>query len=256
MSPYRDFATSLSQKAGEIIKDAFTAGVKREWKKDNTPVTDVDKEINTLVINSITKVYPGYAILGEEESNLTESEYVWVCDPIDGTVPFSHGFPLSVFTLALVYKGEVILGVINDPYLNRFMIAEKGKGTFLNGKQVFVSDTNEMKHAVIDVETWSTSLYDLTPLYTELISRKAMPTTLRSAVYVGMLIAMGELGGIYFGGKTPWDAAAVKIVVEEAGGTVTDIFGNDQRYDKDINGFIAGNKKLHNELVSIAKIFR
>jgi myo-inositol-1(or 4)-monophosphatase len=169
-------------------------------------------------------------------------------------VPFSHGFPLSVFTLALVFKGEVILGVIDDPYLDRFMIAEKGKGTFLNGKQVFVSDIKRIENAVIDIETWGTSLYDLTPLYSELISRKAMPTTLRSAVYVGMLIAMGQLGGIYFGGKNSWDAAAVKIAVEEAGGKVTDPLGNDQRYDKEIKGFIASNGKLHRELSRIAKI--
>jgi myo-inositol-1(or 4)-monophosphatase len=248
MISYKDFATNLSLKAGGIIKENFLAGVKREWKLDNTPITVVDKEVNSLVIKSINETYTGHAILGEEESSMTDSEYIWVCDPIDGTVPFSHGYPISVFTLSLVHNGEVILGTIYDPYLDRLMVAEKGKGTWLNGNKVLVSDVKDLKNTVINVETWVTAPNDLIPLYGKLMKQSVMVTLIRSTVYAGMLVAMGEFAGVYFAGKTAWDAAAVKICVEEAGGKVTDLEGKDQRYDRDINGFIASNGLLHEQL--------
>jgi myo-inositol-1(or 4)-monophosphatase len=249
VTPYKDFATALSLKAGGIIKENFLKGVEREWKSDDTPVTVVDKEINTLVLDTIHKAYPGHAILAEEESSLTDSEYVWVCDPIDGTVPFSHGFPVSTFTLSLVHNGEVILGTIYDPYLDRLMIAEKGKGTYLNGKQVHVSEVNQLKNTVVSIGAWATAPYDLTYLYEKLLKEDVFATSIHSTVYCGMLVAMGEFAGVYFAGKTAWDATAVKIAVEEAGGKVTDLKGKDQRYDREINGFIASNGHLHEEML-------
>lgn len=253
MSGYKDFAVELALKAGGIIKSNFIKGVQREWKADDTPITVVDKQINTLVINAIKKTYPEHSILAEEESDLRKSDYVWVCDPIDGTVPFSHGLPISVFTLALTYKGEVILGVICDPYMERLAVAEKGKGAFLNNKKISVSNATALKNTVIDIETWNSSLYDLTPLLKPLTDKGSMVSIFRSSVYAGMLTGMGELGGIIFAGKTAWDAAAVKIIVEEAGGKVTDLFGNDQLYNGEIRGYLATNGYLHDELLDFIK---
>ena len=253
MKSYKDFAVVLALQAGKIIKDNFIKGVSKEWKKDDTPITVVDRQINTLVINFINSAYPDHSILSEEESDLKESDYVWVCDPIDGTVPFAHGFPLSTFTLSLTYKGEVILGVIYDPYLERLTVAEKGKGAYINNKKIAVSDASTIRNTVIDVETWNSSLYDLTPLFAPLHHQGSQVTILRSAVYSGMLIGMGMLGGMIFANKTAWDAAAVKIVVEEAGGKVTDLFGNDQLYNQDIKGYVASNGILHQELIDLIK---
>lgn len=251
MADYRQFAEGLALQAGKIIKENFLKGVKRAWKEDETPITVVDKEVNSLVLNSIKGKYPDHAVLAEEESDLHESDYVWVCDPIDGTIPFSHGLPISVFSLALTYKGESILGVIYDPYLDRLVVAEKGKGAMLNGKPIAVSETSKIKNTVIDVETWRTSAYQFAPLVKVLIDEGSQVSTFRSAVYSGMLVGMGELAAVVFAGKTAWDGAAVKIIVEEAGGKVTDLFGNEQSYNGDIKGFIASNGKIHDQLLQL-----
>src|SRR3989338_6753886 len=103
MKSYKTFAINLAQKAGKIIRENFKANVKKEWKADGTPVTAIDLAVNKLVIESVQKEYPTHSILAEEESAMQEgSEYVWVCDPIDGTYPFSHGIPNFAFSLALV----------------------------------------------------------------------------------------------------------------------------------------------------------
>src|SRR3990167_6073867 len=146
---YKDFAINLAYKAGERMRKDFTLGMKKEWKKDKTPVTVTDTVINRMVIDAIEKEYPSHSILGEEENKMKESEYVWVCDPIDGTVPFAHGFPIFAFSLALVKNGAPILGVIYDPMLDRLVYAEKGKGAFLNSKPIKVSSFSSFSEKTI-----------------------------------------------------------------------------------------------------------
>ncbi len=247
MDSYREFATALSKKAGSIIKNGFSPNILTEWKDDNTPVTKIDKEINSLVIKSIQEKYPEHSIVAEEESKLSNSDYVWVCDPLDGTIPFTSGYPTSVFTISLVHKGDPILGTIYDPYMDRFLIAEKGKGAYSNDKKITVSNGKSLKNNIISVESVPDIVFDLTPI----LLKGGMTISIRSIVYTGMLLAMGQVAGIIYGGKSPWDAAAVKIIVEEAGGKVTDLHGQDQRYDQNTFGFIASNGLLHEELLEI-----
>lgn len=256
MDSYKDFALGCARKAGKIMRDNFSLGMKKEWKLDNTPLTITDTKINHFVITSIKEMFPTHAVLGEEESALdTNSEYIWVCDPVDGTIPFSHGIPVSTFSLALTYKGESILGVIYDPYMERLLIAEKGKGAFLNDKKISVSTSNKLNHTVVAMEYWNTDIADCNyaEVRQQLMEKGAKIISFLSYVYSGMLVAAGEFSAATFAGKTPWDAAAVKIIVEEAGGTCTDIFGNDQKYNKTINGLVASNGLLHEQIISIFK---
>ncbi|MBI3626632.1 hypothetical protein HY224_01135, partial [Candidatus Uhrbacteria bacterium] len=94
---HKDFALQLAKEAGQIIRTNFVLGMKKEWKKDNTPVTETDLRINQMVIERINSAWPGHGVLAEEGNKLIEggSEFVWVCDPIDGTIPFSYGIPVS-----------------------------------------------------------------------------------------------------------------------------------------------------------------
>ena len=125
---YKKFAISLAMRAGKMMRRNFVLGGKRTWKKDHSPLTKTDLVINQMVIDAVHKHFPGYGVLAEEGSSLVQgSEYVWVCDPIDGTVPFSHGFPTFVFSLALVKNGQPIFGLLYDPMMNRMYVAEKGK---------------------------------------------------------------------------------------------------------------------------------
>jgi len=249
---FKTFASQFALKAGEIIKKNFILGMKKEWKKDNTPVTATDLMINSMLINEIAKEFPRHSVLAEEQSNIKNvSEYVWVCDPVDGTIPFSHGIPLCTFSLALVKNGEVILGVVNDPFSERLFVAEKGKGTFLNNKAIRVSTVSSLENAMGDCEMFKRAKYNTAKLTDRLIMFNDRLTRLNSMIYPSVLIAAGELDFTIFSHITPWDAASVKIIVEEAGGRVTDIFGNKQRYDKDINGFVASNGVLHDKLIDL-----
>jgi len=249
---FKTFASQFALKAGKIIKENFSLGMEKKWKEDNTPVTATDLMINSMLINEVAKEFPKHSVLAEEQSSVKDkSEYVWVCDPVDGTIPFSHSIPLSTFSLALVKNGEVILGVVNDPFSERLFVAEKGKGTFLNGKTIKVSTVSSLKNAIGDYEMFKRAKYNTAKIADSLTMSDVILMTLNSIIYPSVLVSAGELDFTIFPHTTPWDAASVKIIVEEAGGRVTDIFGNEQRYDKNINGFIASNGILHKQLIDL-----
>ena len=117
---YLDIALDLAKQAGVIMRKNFAAGMKKDWKDERSPVTETDLAINDLVLREIKKYFPDHSILAEEESDHDEShEYVWICDPVDGTHNFSHGLPTATFALALLHQGEPVLGVILDPFEER-----------------------------------------------------------------------------------------------------------------------------------------
>lgn len=257
MDEFKKFAEDFALRAGKIMKDNFTLGMSKEWKKDTTPVTETDLRINSLLIEEVGLRFPGHSILAEEESNVLDgSEYVWVCDPVDGTIPFSHGMPISTFSLALTRNGESILGVVCDPFQNRLFSAVKGSGAFLNGKSIKVSEKATFDGVIGCYEMMYFEKYNVLDMVEHLIfDEKAKLMVLKSIVYGSSLVAAGEIGFTIFPNHTAHDAAAIKVIVEEAGGKVTDLFGNDQRYDRPTNGFIASNGHLHEKLVEISKKF-
>ncbi len=244
------FAVGLAREAGKIMKQNFSPGMKKEWKEDGTPLTITDTTINTLVMNAVQENYPTYSFIGEEGSRLKESEYTWVCDPIDGTMPFSYGWPTFAFSLALVKNGESMLGVVYDPICDRLLWAEKGSGAFLNGRKVSVS-SNQVMDKTTFVETGDYAI--LPKLQETLAAEECRVPTFYSCVYAGILVATGEFAGQVYKHDKPWDGAALKVIVEEAGGRVTDLRGEEQRYDRKINGFIASNGAIHQRLVDIIR---
>lgn len=247
---YLQVAQDTAHKAGEIMIQYFGIDKKTEFKSDHSPVTIADKEVNNMVIRELKKHFPDHGILGEEESNYNEEqEYIWVCDPIDGTIPYSLGIPTNVFSLALTHHGSSILGVIYDPYMKRMVWAEEGKGAWCNGERIRVNN-NSLEHEVIHVSLNKT---DLTGLKKELTSTHTRALVYASTLYFSMLIACGSIAGQYFTYENPWDAASAKIIIEEAGGKMTDLFGNEQRYDRPIKGYIASNGKIHDQLLELAQ---
>lgn len=253
MSP-KQFAEQFARQAGGIIRTNFQLGMSKEWKDDNSPVTATDLAINALLIKEVRALFPDHSILAEEQNDLRpDSEYAWVCDPVDGTIPFSHGIPICTFSLALVKNGESILGVIYDPFQDRLFSAAKGEGAFLNGQLISVSNKSELMSAIGNCEFHSSAPYDTTTLITNLeMEQGAKMFKLQSFIYPAALVAAGEVAFSIYAYKFAHDAAAVKIIVEEAGGKVTDLFGNDQRYDQTIKGLIASNGVLHDKLVALA----
>lgn len=135
-----EFATQLAHQAGNIMLKYFQIGVPKEDKKDGSPVTIADRLVNELVIEQVQKVYPRDGVLAEEASDMkNDAEYLWVCDPIDGTIAYMFGVPVSKFSLALVKDGKPVVGVIYDPYMKRLYHAVKGEGAFLNKSPIRVN---------------------------------------------------------------------------------------------------------------------
>jgi len=254
MKSYKQVAFELAEEAGKIMKANFATG-KRDWKVDHTPLTIADTSINKLVVETIAKDFSSHGVLGEEESNIKDSEFMWICDPVDGTIPYSHGIPNATFTIALVQNGIPILGLIYDPFMDRLFIAEKGKGSFMNNKNISVSSLKKLANSTINVEGWSLSLYDFDNLRTELEKLNVKTLKLSAYVYSGMLVAKGELLAALFPNTSPWDVAALKVIVEEAGGKCTDMQGNDQKYNTTVNGFLCSNGLVHEEILNLVNNF-
>jgi myo-inositol-1(or 4)-monophosphatase len=247
-----ELAKTIARESGKTMLERFRKTHEISWKQAHQSVTETDKIINHKVIERIKAEFPTQDIYGEEESSRNGSEYVWVCDPIDGTLPFSRNIPIFAFMLALIHKGQPILGVIYDPVLDRMYTAEKGKGAYLNGKKIHVSEKADFQKALLGHTTWKSAQKDLTPAYARLVHEGADVFRLGAIGYQAMLVASGEMDAAFTPGMGAYDAAAPKIIVEEAGGKFTDLNGNDQPYDgKPIKGFIASNGKLHEAIVRI-----
>lgn len=248
------FAIDLAKQAGAIMKKNFSLGMKKEWKSDKTPLTVTDLAINDLVVHALVKRYPDYSLITEEAGHdKKDSEYTWICDPLDGTIPFSHSIPTFVFSLALAHNGNPIMGVVYDPILDRLYTAEKHKGAFMNGNEIRVSKTSNLHKGLVIYDTMKPNRVDLNLLLRESENHGVHFASLKSSIYSAMFVAIGEIPASIYGANKPWDSAAVKIIVDEAGGKVTDLAGKDQKYDEHINGFIASNGVVHAQIVELVQ---
>ncbi len=253
---YLEFAKDIAYYAGKVMKQYFfNDGMNIEYKDDKTPVTEADKLINEYLIEQVQETYPDHSVLGEEAKNINGSEYVWVCDPIDGTASFTHHIPIAVFSLALVKNGEPIVGAVYDPFLDEMYTAIKNRGAFCNGKPIHVNDKKYGElGGTIDYCMWDKAKYDTLKIIQEI--RKDFRTgELGSVAHACMLVASGKLSGEIFPGTSHGhcDIAASKLIVEEAGGKVTSFKGTDQRYDQAIDGAIITNGIIHDEIIEKIK---
>lgn len=253
MDSYIKYSHEIARQAGEIMKEYFYQDIEIRLKEDQTPVTDADEKINRLVIDSVKDSFPAHGVLGEEEKYNTDAEYLWVTDPIDGTIPFTLGIPTNVFSIALVINGDPVLGIIYDPYLNRLYSAVKDHGAFVNDKLLITSSKTDLDLAYIGISTRKGSLKN-NELYDIFSNKKSRLPKYFSTTYSLAQVAAGKFEGEVFSHNTPWDVAAAKIIIEEAGGVTSDMSGKPQKYNSEIYGFLAaGNKQLHDQMISIIK---
>ena len=235
---YLNFAKKIAYQAGEIMLKYFN--------KDN--------EINDYLIKQVKKQFPEHSVDGEEEQ-FGKRDYVWVCDPVDGTAMYARHIPVAVFSLALVIDGESIVGLVYDPFTDNLYTAIKGQGAYKNNQRIEVNDIllNDMK-SVSNFDMWSNADYNLYDVIKE-IGKETYFVSVGSVIRACMCVASGEFNFAIFPGTKHknCDIAAAKVIVEEAGGKVTNLFGNDQRYDESIKGAVVSNGKIHNEVVDSIK---
>ncbi len=254
MENYLKLAQEIAAGSAEIALKYFGFDTEKTWKSDNTPLTQADTEINSFVISKIKTAYPEHSIAGEEESYIKEnSKYIWVCDPIDGTMQFSNGLPMFTFSLALVDQsdGQPILGLVNDPVGGHMYWAYKGGGAYRNGKKITVSTVSDLKNTYINIDGGSKGAgYSKERIIEGLRAKGAKSMILLSFIYGGIQVANGKFVGGIFLNPHAHDVATLKIITEEAGGKVTDLMGNERRYDQDGLGCVVSNGILHDQILS------
>lgn len=257
MNEYVEFAKDVAKGASEIALKYFGFDIESTWKDDDTPLTKADVEINSYVIKRISEKYPEHSIIGEEESSVVKgSEYVWLCDPIDGTIPFSSGLPMWTFSLGLVDQktGQPVAGVVNDVMMKNMYWAYKDGGAFRNGKKLHVSGRDSLQSTYLNLDGSGKDMnFSGTDTIKALVEKRAKVMKFCSVIYGGVCVANGKFVGTLFFHTFAHDMAALKIIIEEAGGKITDLNGNDRRYDESGTGCIVSNGVLHDEILSCVK---
>ena len=258
MEEHLKFAKSLAREAGEIMRKYFNqAEINHHYKADNTIVTTADEEINQMVIDRVREEYPDHGVYGEEDSFGRDKSILWVCDPVDGTAMFARGVPTAVFSLALVEDGAPKLGVVYDPFTDRLYSAAKDQGAFCNDAPMHVNQTPlDDKSAVSNFDIWpDAGTFDETQSLIMVLYQETYLVSLGSCINACMQVARGAFVTEVFSGTVGKnvDIAAAKIIVEEAGGRVTNIYGEEQRYDRDILGAIVSNGVVHDEIINLIK---
>lgn len=244
------FAKEMAQLAGDIMKKYYREDQHVEIKSDMTPVTIADKAVNNMLVEEIKKQFPAHGVLGEEESWNADRESLWVCDPIDGTPAFIYHIPTSMFSLAFVVDGLPKVAVAYNAFTGDLYQATVGGGAYLNGNPIKVSQRGWGDARLAGS---SDGAVDGVARREDLIKQGNKVINSYGAVFKGCLIAEGSLDGRVFIHKSAHDIAAIKLIIEEAGGRVTDLAGNEQRYDRKINGAIMSNGLVHDELLTLIK---
>ena len=219
----------------------------------NNLVTEADHAAEKAIIEAIKKDFPDHFILSEETGEIpSESEYKWIIDPIDGTVNFANGIPICCVSIGLEKDGDMIMGAVYNPIMEEFYFAEKGRGAFLNDKKITVSTkTALIKSCLVTGFPYTYLDTPNGPLEVfEKLIRKGIPVRrLGSAAIDLCWVAAGRFDGFYEHELQAWDSAAGFLIVEEAGGKVTDFKGD--RYSPHQPHIIATNGKIHDDLVKM-----
>lgn len=251
---YLDFAKEIAYKAKKIMLKYFNEDNGSDYKLDQTIVTKADTEINQYLIDKVKEVYPNHSVDGEEKQ-FGHSKYVWVCDPVDGTAMYARHIPVAVFSLALVVDGVPEVGVIYDVFTDNLYTAIKGKGAFRNDIKISVNnykleDVRSVAHYDM-IKNFTYNIYDCI----KELSKKTYFVSIGSIIRACVCVANGDFALAIFPGTEHknCDIAAAKIIVEEAGGKVTNLFGEEQRYDKDIKGAIISNGLVHDEALKVIR---
>ena len=248
---YIDFINKLADKSDEIIAKYYRKDFSIDEKSDRTPVTIADREVEQELRNMINQQYPEHGIIGEEfGSENTDAEYVWILDPIDGTVSFTVGRPLFCNLIALTKNNKPILGLINQPIVKDRFIGGKNTDAKLNQGIIKTRNCKKLSNAIIATTGPNYFSED------ELLTFNKIESYTKRVVYGGdsynyALLAAGNLDIVMESGLSIYDYAALIPVIEAAGGVVTDWSGNDIKLQngKKIQILVSANKELHNETI-------
>lgn len=251
----QDFAVDLARKAGLLLMDKLNKSIEIQYKGDINLVTEADKMSEALIIESIKKNYPDHGILAEESPAIRGcSSMRWIIDPLDGTTNFAHGYPVFCVSIALEKDGQVMLGVVYDPTRRDTFVAVRGGGAYLNDVKLSVSKTIDLTRSLL-----ATGFpYDIRESkdnnlnYFNLMAREAQAIRRAGAAALDIAyVAAGRFDGFWELKLMPWDMAASCLMVEEAGGKITDISGGPWSIDSP--HLVVSNGRIHEQMIAALK---
>ena len=251
-------AVRAARRAGDMIARSFDErdNLNVQEKQDRDFVTDVDRKAESMIIRDIQQHYPDHGIVGEESgSSNPESSMQWYIDPLDGTTNFIHGYPHFAVSISAWRNGKPQLAVVHDPMRNETFEAQNGNGAFLNRRRLRVGTETDPARTLF--------ASGLPPYRRDQIElfQKRMDVCMRecdgyrrggSAALDLAYVAAGRLDAYWEAGLKSWDIAAGTLLVQEAGGIVTDIEGRSINLEK--GDVLATNPKLHREFIKLLKV--
>lgn len=241
--------------AGDFIRAEFSrfdpSHLEKKGRKDL--VSYVDRNAEEILVNGCHKIIPEAKIITEEGHGIDkESDWCWIIDPLDGTTNFVHGLPIFAITVALQYKGDTVLGTVYDIMADDLFSAVKGQGATRNGKSIAVSKTTQLVDAILATGfpyENNDSLHDYLGILKDFAIEARAIRRLGSAALDLCWVACGRFDGFYELGLREWDVAGGALIVQEAGGVVSDFKGTDKfTFGRQI---AAASPALHPELLSV-----
>jgi myo-inositol-1(or 4)-monophosphatase len=239
--------------AGKLLMDKFESGLRVEFKGKYDLVTEADRQAEALIIKLIRERYPDHDFLAEEgDYTETGSDYRWIIDPLDGTTNYAHGFPWFAVSIALEVKGRLELGVVYNPYVGDFYVAERGSGAFLNERRLKVSTIDTLERSLLatgfayDHKKCKANNYD----YFTRFQKEAQACRRPGAASLDLAsVAAGRFDGFWELKLKPWDLAAGILLIEEAGGLVSNFDGLPMTLES--QECMASNRLIHEEMQAI-----
>jgi myo-inositol-1(or 4)-monophosphatase len=255
MPDYRTVAVAAAQQAGKIIADACGADFVVDYKQGalTNMVTEVDRRSEKAIVEIVLAAFPDHQILAEEgsEGPNQQSPYRWIVDPLDGTTNFTHGFPAFCVSIGLEMERRIILGVVYDPLRRELFEAEVGKGAYLNGQRIHVSQVSSLNKALLvtgfayDRESRQRNLEYFSRF---VLASQGLRRTGSAALDLAY-VAAGRVDGFWELMLAPWDVAAGSLLVTEAGGRVSDFMGD--TFSLQGTETLASNGLLHQAMIEV-----
>jgi myo-inositol-1(or 4)-monophosphatase len=255
---FMEVAIKAVLEAGGILRGSLGRVREIAYKGENNLVTEVDRLSENTIIKVIKSSFPSHGIFAEErgKSN-SESDYLWIIDPLDGTTNYAHTYPVFSVSIALQIKGALVLGVVYDPLREELFSAELGSGAYLNEKSIKVSGVRTVKESLLCTgftheNEWMVE--ENLIHFSNFIKRAQAVRRDGSAALDLCYVACGRYDGFWELGLNPWDTAAGSLILKEAGGTITDFNGREfSIYSEEL---LATNGIIHKEMLDILSLGR
>jgi len=247
------FAKETAVKAGAILRKGMNRRRQVNFKGRVDLVTEYDLRSEKYITGEIARVFPHHSILAEESGETQkQSSYLWIIDPLDGTTNFAHDYPAFCVSIGLEVDGEMVLGAVYDPVHDELFHAVRGKGAFCNKRRIQVSSQNKLNRSLLGTGF----PYDIAESKLDNLDNFARMYKVAQGIRRGgsaaldlCYLACGRFDGFWELKLHPWDSAAGLVIVQEAGGKVTDFHG--KKYLIYAQELLASNGKIHRQMQKI-----